>query len=211
MIIVIQKQLSNHQTIALAEVDYNQEKELFDLLSANNIDLSELKTIKSTNRKIEWMSIRSLFLKIDPDFSDIYYDSHRKPFLRNQDHHISISHSHHRVAVFLDKKHICGVDLQHLTPKISRIKEKFLKPEELDRFAHDVKTLTLLWSIKEALFKIYGKKDIYLKDDISVTSLNFSNNEGNANARFDFEKNEHIYNLNVEIIDDYALAYVVNY
>jgi phosphopantetheinyl transferase len=212
MTILEYKQPFSYQSIAVAEVDYNQEKELFDELTSKNINLSGLTAIKNHKRRIEWMSIRSLLLKMDPMFSDIYYNKHRKPFLKNQNRHLSISHSHHRIAVYLNEKQICGVDLQHCTSKILRIKEKFLKQAELDTFnSGNIEELTLLWSIKEALFKVYGKKDIYLKDDITVQSLDFKGKSGSATAVFDSKENNLSYKLNVEIIDDYALAYVVNY
>ena len=70
--------------------------------------------------------------------------------------HISISHSATK-AVALAAIAPCGIDIQEITPALTRIKERFVWPQEeilLPQLAPDPLTaLGLLWSAKEALRK----------------------------------------------------------
>lgn len=204
-------QVSAQLKVAYAEVDYSQKEELFDFLQKNKIDLSELHAIKNEARQIEWMTIRGILIEFLPEFCDIAYDEHRKPHLTQCQQHVSISHSHHMVAIAVDEKEVCGIDIQHLTPKIEHIKEKFLNPTELEKCkqANEV-LLTLYWSVKEALFKVYGKKDIFLKDNISVEKLDFNGTEGTAIGRIHANGKQSIHQLKLKLVKDYILAYVVN-
>ena len=89
------------------------------------------------------------------EFCDIEYDNQRKPHLLNCTQHLSISHSHHKVAISIDEKAITGIDIQIISPKIIRIKEKFLNPLEISIITDfSAKNLSLYWSVKEALFKV---------------------------------------------------------
>lgn len=204
-------QVSSQLKVAYAEVDYSQKKELFDFLQKNKIDLSELYAIKNDARRIEWMTIRGILIEFLPQFCDIEYDEHRKPHLTQCHHHLSISHSHHMVAIAIDQKEACGIDIQHLTPKIDHIKEKFLNPSELETCEQaDEVLLTLYWSVKEALFKVYGKKNIFLKDNIAVEKLNFNGKEGTAIGQIQANGHQSRHKLELKLVNDYILAYVVN-
>jgi len=211
MINYTQQNVNANLKIAYAEVDYNQKEELFAFLTKNQIDLSEINSIKNESRQIEWMTIRGILIHFLADFCDIEYDEHRKPHLINCQQHISISHSHHMVAVAIDEKQICGIDIQHITPKIQVIKEKFLNPIELSNCeqANDLK-LTLYWSAKEALFKIYGKKDIFLKDNIEVENLSFNEGKGSASGKIKANGETSTHQLELKLVNDYVMAYVVN-
>lgn len=204
-------QISKQLKVAYAEVNYSQKAELFTFLQKHKIDLSELHALSNEARQIEWMTIRGILIDFVKDFTDITYDDHRKPHLVNSNHHLSISHSHHMVAIAIDQNKVCGIDIQHLTPKIEHIKEKFLNANELlkSKNANEV-LLTLYWSVKEALFKVYGKKDIFLKDNISVNELTFNGKEGTAIGQIHTEGYESSHQLQLKMVNDYIMAYVVN-
>ncbi len=204
-------QVSNQLTVAYAEVNYSQKEELFAFLQKNQIDLTELNTINNEARQIEWMTIRGILINCLPEFCDIEYDGHRKPHLTQCKQHVSISHSHHMVAIAIDQKEVCGIDIQHLTPKIEHIKEKFLNPKELEKCkGADEVLLTLYWSVKEALFKVYGRKDIFLKDNISVEKLSFDGKAGVAVGQIHANGKQSTHQLEIKLVKDYILAYVVN-
>ena len=108
---------------------------------------------------------------INPQKEDVYYDSYGKPHFKNSKNFLSISHSNEMVAVSIDQKATTGIDIQWITDKIIRIKEKFLNPKEQQITSNDPLELTYYWSIKEALFKIYGKKDAFLKENFELIAF----------------------------------------
>tara|TARA_B100001109_G_C18864477_1_gene476179 strand:+ start:3797 stop:4435 length:639 start_codon:yes stop_codon:yes gene_type:complete len=211
MLKIVQRNISPIQTIAFALVDYNLEKELFSFFQQKKLDDTSFNKFKNQKRKIEWLSVRYMLNELTPNFQDIEYNKYGKPFLTNLDLHISISHSVNRIACSLNQKHETAVDIQKISPKILRIKDKFLNQHEYELIdQNDITQLTIAWSIKEALFKMYGKDDIFLKPNIEVTSLDFNSMKGAASGRVVANNFDKKFNLNIELIEDYVLAYVVN-
>ena len=96
----------------------------------------------------------------------------RKPFLVNEAFHFSISHCGDYAAAIVSKSNRVGVDIEIISEKIGRIREKFLSVEEqnilnevieiqqlileVPHVMLEMRLLTCAWSIKEAMFKWYG-------------------------------------------------------
>ncbi|MEQ8908242.1 MAG: 4'-phosphopantetheinyl transferase superfamily protein [Vicingaceae bacterium] len=206
-----QNQINANQIVAYAEVNYTAEKKLFDFLGDKEFDLAPLEKFKNSKRRIEWMSVRYLLNEIVPAYNDLYYDEFGKPYFKELDYHLSISHSFHRIAVSIDRKENTAIDLQHITSKIKRIRNRYLNEEEYTLVSQDdILQLTLAWSIKEALFKVYGKDDIFLKPNIRLLSLEFKKNKGRASGQIHAAEYLRTFELKLDLIDDYVLAYVVN-
>jgi len=204
-------QISDQFRIAHQKVDYHHFDALKEKIEASVFSFNDyFYSMSNLSRKIEWLSIRSLLLELGLD-SDIVYDEHGKPHLKTNLQHLSISHSQQRIAVSIHHRCAHGIDLQHITPKIQRIKQKFLNDGELKMLnsTDDPLLLTVLWSMKEALFKRYGKKDIFLKQHINLSAFE---QKGNS-----FESQGLIYGIEEEIelpmravlLDDYILAYTL--
>ena len=203
------QEASNHQ-IAYSKVNYNLKSELFEYLQASGINLADLSKIKNSKRQIEWMTIRQLLLKIYPDFGDIVYDVHGKPHFTQSNQHVSISHSHEMVALAINKDQITGIDIQLINDQIVRIKDKFLSESEQTHTSTDAIELSYYWSCKEALFKIYGKKDGFLKANFFIDEIQFDEKGGIAKGRIKINHHESIHHLKMRRIDNYVMAYVVN-
>ncbi len=202
--------ISSAHKIAYAQVDYKLESELFLKLKRQGINLSELEQMSNLKRKIEWMSIRSILLDVHSKTDDVYYDEHRKPYFVNSNEHLSISHSNEMVAISIHKEQITGIDIQLISDKISTIKSKFLNSEEQKNTSDDPLLLTSYWSIKEALFKVYGKKDIFLKANIEVSDFQFNKDHGTATGKICCNHHLSHHQLHVKRIGKYVLAYTVN-
>lgn len=199
----------NHQ-IVYTKVNYNLKSELFEHLNSSGIKLTDLAKIKNPKRQIEWMTVRQMLLKIYPESGDIFYDAHGKPHFTNSKKHLSISHSHEMVALAIHSQHITGIDLQYINHKIIRIKNKFLSKSEQLKTGSDALELSYYWSCKEALFKIYGKKDGFLKANFFIDQLAFNEVEGSAKGRIKINQHESFHHLKMRRIDNYVMAYVVN-
>ena len=55
----------------------------------------------------------------------------RKPYLEDEEYHFSIYHCHDYAAAIVSKNKRVGVDIEVPTPKVEKIKHKFLHKEEL--------------------------------------------------------------------------------
>lgn len=118
----------------------------------------------------------------------------RKPYLADEAYHFSISHCGDYAAAIASTANRVGIDIEIPQQKIERIKHKFLNDQELDLLkmpgVNLLQSLTIGWSIKEALFKWYGAGQVDFKKDLKINNV-----EGKDNvfkARCQVLKNENI-------------------
>jgi 4'-phosphopantetheinyl transferase len=137
---------------------------------------------------------------------ELRYTVENKPFLNNRHEHISISHSHDKLAIILNEKENTGIDIELIRDKVRNIQHKFLSEKEM-RFANnEVEKLITLWAAKEALYKIYGLKEVDFSRHLFVEDFNGEKMKGGIKIN-KLEKN---YLLVNETIDDYKMVYVLN-
>ncbi|MCB0481884.1 MAG: 4'-phosphopantetheinyl transferase superfamily protein [Flavobacteriales bacterium] len=141
------------------------------------ITLSEEEVVMFTGftherRRKEFLAVRVL-LKAFSGHEKIYYDTNGRPFLKSGKK-ISVSHSHGVVMLGVCNSEI-GVDVEKISPKIERIKHKFLNDLEFQWY-NSLETLTLIWSVKEAIFKLYSKI-VFLEFAKDICVIELSQNE----------------------------------
>ncbi|HTM91043.1 MAG TPA: 4'-phosphopantetheinyl transferase superfamily protein, partial [Flavisolibacter sp.] len=126
--------------------------------------------ITHPHKRLQHLAGRFLLQHLFPDFpvSLIKIADTRKPFLEGEAYHFSISHCDDYAAAIVSTTERVGVDVEVPTPKIERIKNKFLNEEELILLDNrNCKSeilnskLTLMWCCKEAVYKwwSYGGVD----------------------------------------------------
>lgn len=163
----------------------------------------------------EYLMIRTMLKTMFPDHK-ILYKTIGQPYLFPKDAFISITHSFPLAALAISKKRI-GIDLEKATPKILRIKEKFVHPNEflwIDK-RQEVEFLTVIWVIKEALYKLHPSKYWSLKKHYEVQSFDL-NDLNEVKCRVYDENFEDQYTAKVMIISDIYFAtveedHVINY
>lgn len=202
--------LSDHFKLAFKRVNYSNFQDLENSIKNSVFSFDEYySSITNLNRKFEWLSIRQLLIDLG-DEEDIYYDEHGKPHFTKGNAHLSISHSIDSIAVSMHSNSPHGIDLQHLTPKIKRIKKKFLRDEEIQMMDQEsVEELSVYWSMKEALFKLYGKKDIFLKGNIRLNDLRKKENKFSAHGEIINISNPISVEMEAILMEDYVLAYTL--
>lgn len=117
-----------------------------------------------------------------------YYSEAGKPLFRAYPGHFSISHSRDFVGLVYHPLDKCGIDLEELREKILVIAPRFTHDTEAAwvRKANELEDLTLIWSVKEALFKTIGGGGIHFKTQLRVWApLRQSNRYGHGTAVFD--------------------------
>lgn len=123
--------------------------------------------IKLEKRRKEWLLTRIL-LQIAAPGSVMYHAPSGKPMLKNG-RWISVSHCG-ELAGLVICDHPVGLDIQGVDEKLERIAAKFCHPKELERYrSHNqpLDYLTIVWSIKEAIFKFFGEQVTFAEDAIS--------------------------------------------
>jgi phosphopantetheinyl transferase len=154
------------------------------------------KEITHPHKRLQHLAGRYLLLELFPDFPIelIKIAFTNKPFLEDEAYHFSISHCGDYAAVIVSKKHRVGIDIEHFTDKVEKIKHKFLSVEEL--LLIDVNQqqlfLTISWSIKEALYKWYSLGEIDFKKHLIVQAIDIKNNKGTAQCIFSKNIEQHL-------------------
>lgn len=161
----------NNGNIACWKFD-EELSELYDTIGNLDYNLTNYHLLNSKARKIEWLASRILLYQMTMDKNiDIDYDHNGKPHLANSDLKISISHSKGMCAMYLSNQSN-GIDLQIINNDIANIKHKYLNIEEIDLIDNDIDDYHYFWSAKEAVFKAYGRKKIFLKHNIFIQDIN---------------------------------------
>jgi len=172
------------------------------------------KEINHPLKRLQHLAGRYLLKKISPDFplDLIRVNSVGKPYLENENWHFSISHCGAYAAVIISENVNVGIDIEMPSQKIENIKHKFSSVKELEFFdsinISSWQKLTVIWSIKEAMFKYYGKGQIDFQKHLCIEKILFK--ENNIIAACILKKNEEINLTAVStIIDGVIITYVM--
>ncbi len=141
----------------------------------------------SHQRRIcEWYAVRLILHEMLPDKRfELRYDEYGKPFLTEPEGFVSISHSHGYVGVMYHKNSNCGFDMEMINERIEKISTKFLRDDEIMIVGKDDERLHktfVVWSAKEVMYKIYGKKSLDFKTNLRILPFNFKQ-QGNVQGQ----------------------------
>jgi phosphopantetheinyl transferase len=160
------------------------------------------RTITHPHKRLQHLAGRYLlpFLFTDFPHDEIEIADTRKPFLPDEQYHFSISHCGDYAAAIVSSTHRVGIDIEMITPRVDKIKHKFLHPDELafvnsHATDHSVDLLTLLWSAKEAMFKWWGRGEVDFSE-VMRTAPFVLKNTGTLDGAFqkdDFRKQLTLY------------------
>lgn len=137
---------------------------------------------------------------------DLSYTAENKPFLKGRSEHISISHSHDKLVIILNTKENTGIDIEQIRDKVKNVQTKFLSEKELKFADNDTGKLITLWAAKEAMYKVYGLKEVEFIKNLFVED--FSGPE--ITGRIEIEDLKKSYRLMSEEIDGYKMVYVLH-
>ena len=117
----------------------------------------------------EYLMVRKM-LKMALPNHQIMYKTIGEPYLWPNTAYISITHSFPFASLAISNKRI-GVDLEKIQEKIVRVKPRFLHPSEYswtEGSSNEIELLTIIWVIKESLYKLHPSKFWSLKDHYEV-------------------------------------------
>lgn len=168
---------------------------------------NRLYKMKSEMHQRAFLSVRMLLKEAGYTDFELHYDEFGKPYFLDGKH-VSITHSHQFSAIIISDEAV-GIDIEMQREKIIRIADKFvdyefhfLKPEKIQEY---IRKLTVIWGIKESIFKIRNEKGISFKDHIKVTAFELAENQGRAWLHFDNLVED--FNVYFEEIENFTLVY----
>jgi phosphopantetheinyl transferase len=172
--------------------------------------------ITHPQKRLQHLAGRFLLPYLFPDFpeQEIVIADTRKPFLPGEQYHFSISHCGGYAAAIVSSTHRVGIDIEMITPRVERIKHKFLHADELSfvqelPLEKQIALLTLLWSVKEALFKWWGRTDVDFSEVLRFSEFYFQDT-GLIPAAISKEALHIPLEVHYAMLEEMSLAWVVN-
>ena len=212
MPLIYHKQLPHQSQLGVWRV----EETIEDLRSRLILDDEELAFYRQLNkgkRNLHWLSSRVLIRNLlqTNHFIEVRDDEHGKPRLVNFPYELTITHSE-KFAAAMISKHRVGVDIEQIRPKIRRIAHKFATKAEQAMLSsneeHAIRQLFVIWTGKETLYKLYGKRELNFREHMSFEPFQLGS-PGSAMGyihKGDFHK---AYQVTFEELDGYMLAYTI--
>lgn len=175
------------------------------------LDLKEFSEVHriTVKRELETRGKNFLVSELIDANCKIIYDDKGKPYLENDPRHISISHSHDKLAIIVNDGEATGIDIELIRDKVLKIKHKFLSESELEETGNDVEKLLIYWAAKETLYKIYGLKEVDFMTNLFVKPFN-KHNLGTVIGEINFPGLKKTFELNYQSVNNYILVYALS-
>lgn len=183
------------------EEDFNT---LFRKVQLKDISLARLEGMKSESHQNGFLAVRMLLQHLQYSDFDLYYDDFGKPHLKDGKQ-ISISHSQDFSAILVSDATM-GLDLEILKDKIVTIAPRFMNLKHLQNLEQEnkIKKATVIWGVKESIFKIKNEKGISFPKHIFENQFDLEDQKGLAILKFNDLIEEYCFQF--EFVDNYALV-----
>lgn len=155
---------------------------------------------------LEVLMVRKLLKMVKPGSKILYRE--REPHLSPSDAEISITHSFPFAAIAISRNKI-GIDIEKFNPKILRVIDKFTYENERGfiPFDNEVTFFTIIWSVKESMYKIHHSKHWSLKKHYEVKPFELKH-LFDIRCRVHDEKISDEFKARVKFFDDYCFTIV---
>lgn len=132
------------------------------------------RAITHPHKRLQHLAGRYLLQYLFPDFPIhlVQVADTRKPYLASESHHFSISHCGDYAAVIVSTSRRVGIDIEWHNDRIFRVQHKFLNAQEssIENTCGEVLP-TIIWSVKEAMYKWYSLGEIDFQQDLQVNRV----------------------------------------
>lgn len=180
---------------------------LFQSITLEEKSLNRVQGMKSELHQRGFLSVRHLLAEFGYTDADLFYDDNGKPHLKDGKQ-ISITHSFTFSAVIISDTEV-GIDIEKQREKIAIIAKKFVDYEfkYLNVQAPDyIKKLTVIWGIKESLYKLFATPGMLFKEHFLV--IPFMLEDQNTVAWIDYKGKKHRYTSHFLEFEGFTCSYV---
>ena len=195
--------LNDTSTLYLWKITEDLE-ELNRSVKRNPNSEKRVNSMKSESHKKGFLSVRMLLQHIGYDDFNLFYDKFGKPHLTDGNH-ISISHSHSFSAIAISSNPI-GLDVEQVKEKILKIASRYMDVAHLENLSEfeKMKKATVIWGIKESIFKIKNTEGISFRNHIF--EQDFSYEDKKATATLKYNNKEENFDILFDSLEDYIFV-----
>ena len=178
--------------------------ELHRAVKLNTSSQNRVDSMKSVSHQKGFLAVRMLLQHIGYTDFDLYYDAFGKPHLTDGKC-ISISHSHTFSAIAISDQRI-GLDVEQVKEKILKIASRFMDVSHLENLSEIDKRIkaTVIWGIKESIFKIKNIEGISFRNHIFEEDFSFEDKK--ASAILKHENKEENFDILFDSLEDYIFV-----
>jgi 4'-phosphopantetheinyl transferase len=184
------------------------ETELLAILPSVILTDAEYLECKTPHKRIEFLTsrlaIRYLAKELNISFDGIRKDEHGKPYLVNSSWQMSITHSKHFMGVILHPSKFVGLDIEKPQNKMWKILPRLFSEQEIKDVGNDLEQMSIYWSAKEALYKLYGKRGTYFKENLLIHKI-----ENDLIGEISMPDCQNTYKIFQEKIDEYIVVWAI--
>jgi phosphopantetheinyl transferase len=146
-----------------------------------------------------------LLEKVSVTFEGIIKDEFGKPFFKNNNYQLSLSHSYPYVGASIDQSKSVGIDVEQIKSKLLKIAPRVLHATELEDAGDNETKHCIYWCAKEAMIKIYGKKDLVFAENLLIKPFSLQN-QGNISGRIIVNNTETTIPLYYEVHNGFTVV-----
>ncbi|GAB4002484.1 hypothetical protein GCM10028807_61160 [Spirosoma daeguense] len=132
----------------------------------------ELATISHPAQRVEWLACRVAIQQLVQaqglPYAGLHKDEFGKPHLIGAPWHISLSHTSGWAAAVLHRSRPVGIDIEPIREQFKRVVPRVLSETEIADALGDPNRLAVYWCAKEALYKLYGKRQLSFREHLHV-------------------------------------------
>lgn len=158
--------------------------------------------MKRPDHRHGFLAVRMLLERAGLSDDDVLYETDGRPLLQDG-RHISISHSHDFAALYTGTESY-GIDIEKIKPRIIKNRPHFIRNEVILP-GFEPEALTLIWTVKEAIFKLSNSRPLSFLTDLHVHSYDLNTGTGTAASTFPGWEKEFCFQF--ERIGDYMLTW----
>lgn len=163
--------ISNECVAALQAITEDEPTLRAGLLLTNG-EQEELAGITHPAQRVEWLACRVAICQLieaqGGRYGGLQKDEYGKPFPIGLPWHISLSHTSGWAAVAVHQSRPVGIDIEPIRDQFRRVVPRVLSADEIAHAAGDPNRLAIYWCAKEALYKLYGKRQLTFREHLHV-------------------------------------------
>ena len=177
---------------------------LFRAVSLKDTSLFRLEGMKSEEHQRGFLAVRMLLQHLGYTDYDLTYDEAGKPHL-SDGKHISISHSHEFSCICISDEPM-GIDMEKLKEKTLKIASRFMDVLHLENLSitEKIEKATVIWGIKESIFKIKNEKGISFPEHIFENPFNLK--DGMCSAELHINSAIETFKIRFYKVEDYIFV-----
>jgi phosphopantetheinyl transferase len=182
------------------------ENQLLSLFQKPERWTQQMAAITHPCKRCEKLAVRALLNELTGNEKSIDYYPNGQPYLSDQSFNISISHTKNYACIILHPTQKVGIDIEAKSPRAAQIQQRFLSPDEyllVNQTSGFVVPL-LLWTAKEALYKLASNLTLDFVNHIQVTDINWNEQIMTASIT----SIDHPFTLFFTIDPDFVLTYI---